>query len=99
MTSETGFDPALYERFPTKGERPPEELGHENLVLERTDLQPNLVFQYAIQHSSDSCDHDAALPGKTRACRWHSATATASATSGGSGTRAKPNSRCTVRCT
>ena len=26
MTSETGFDPALYDRFPTKGERPPEEL-------------------------------------------------------------------------
>ena len=26
MTSETGFDPALYERFPTKGERPAGEL-------------------------------------------------------------------------
>ena len=26
MTSETGFDPALYDRFPTQQERPPEEL-------------------------------------------------------------------------
>src|SRR5690606_36012000 len=26
MRSETGFDPALYDRFPTNGERPPEEL-------------------------------------------------------------------------
>ena len=26
MRSETGFDPALYRRFPTKGERPPHEL-------------------------------------------------------------------------
>jgi cytochrome c oxidase subunit I+III len=26
VTSETGFDPALYDRFPTKGERPPGEL-------------------------------------------------------------------------
>ncbi|HSX57053.1 MAG TPA: cbb3-type cytochrome c oxidase subunit I, partial [Sphingomonas sp.] len=26
MTSETGFDPALYDRFPTRGERPPGEL-------------------------------------------------------------------------
>ena len=25
MRSETGFDPALYDRFPTQGERPPEE--------------------------------------------------------------------------
>ncbi len=26
MTSETGFDPALYQRFPTREDRPPEEL-------------------------------------------------------------------------
>ena len=26
MRSETGFDPALYDRFPTNEERPPEEL-------------------------------------------------------------------------